>query len=176
MGVNFEIKDSEKLLSKIPYKRILAIVSLITAFLIFSPDKILEKVFLLQIRNNIKVYLGITFILCISIWIVIIASAIYKKVIVNRKYRGKGAKKRFQQLSVKAIEILLQMYHSPSHSKNLPINDAITQQLEISLFVGRGNLSSSGVYFDYFLQPWVVDYLEKHHKEYERIVNDEKRR
>lgn len=174
MGVNFDIKDSEKLFSKIPCKRILAVVSLITAFLIFFPDKILEKVFLLQLRNNLKVYLGITFVICISIWIVIIVSTVFKRIFTKRKFRGKDAKKRFGRLSTTALVIVLEMYVTPSYAKELPYNSATAHVLECLSFVTRGSLSTCGVYYDYALQPWVVDYLDKHYKEYEKIVNESK--
>ena len=64
------------------------------------------------------------------------------------------------------------MYQSPSYSAELNINDATTIVLEPGLFIGRGYIGKNGIYFDYYLQPWVVEYLSKNPSEYTSTTKD----
>ncbi len=173
MSINFDIKNSDKLIEKIPFKGILAVVTIITAFSLLSPNELLEKLYLLEIRNNIGTYLGITAIICGSIWVIIFLSYITRKIGKKIAFNDKNSRKRFERISPMALVTVLEMYVSPTHSLRLGINDATTLILENYLFITRGTISSHGFDFDYFLQPWVIVYLNKHFSEYKHLLQDD---
>lgn len=174
MSVNFDIKDSEKLVKRIPFKGILGVITLITSFFLVCPEWLLKKLFLLETRNTIGSFLGLTLIFCIAIWCVFLTSALIKKTRVLLSFSGNKAKKRFKLLSQEATAIVIQMYQSSSYSMELSIGEASTVILENSLFICRGQLSVYNTYFDYFLQPWVIKYLNKHFEEYKTFVKQER--
>lgn len=174
MSINFDIKDSEKLIEKIPFKGILAVVTILSVFSLLCPAELLEKLYLLEIRNEIGTYLGITAIICASIWIIIFLSYLIRKISKKIAFNDKNSKKRFERISPMALVTVLEMYVSPTHSIRLGINDATTLILENYLFITRGTISSHGFDFDYFLQPWVIVYLNKHFSEYEYMLKQDK--
>ena len=112
------------------------------------------------------------FVVLISIWIFLFTYAIYRKILLEVLYSKKICRKRFQRLSENAIATILEMYQSPSYSAELNINDATTIVLELELFIGRGYIGKNGIYFDYYLQPWVVEYLSKNPSEYTSTTKD----
>lgn len=173
MSINFDIKDSEKLIEKIPFKGILAVVTILSVFSLLCPAELLEKLYLLEIRNEIGTYLGITAIICASIWIIIFLSYLIRKISKKIAFNDKNSKKRFERISPMALVTVLEMYVSPTHSIRLGINDATTLILENYLFISRGTISSHGFDFDYFLQPWVIVYLNKHFSEYKYLLQDD---
>ena len=170
MSVNFDIKDSDKLIEKIPFRGILTVVTIISAFSLLSPDWLLEKLFLLEVRNSIGTYLGTAAIVCVAIWIVIILTYISRKIEKKIAFNEKNSKKRFERISPVALITVLKMYQSPTHSVRLGIEDATTQILENYLFITRGTISSHGFDFDYYLQPWVIVYLNNHFSEYKHLL------
>ena len=166
MARNFDIKTPENFLSQIPYKRILAVVTASVAAFIFFPDNWLNKIGVLEIKNKFITIFGIVFIICISFWIMQLITIIYYKSKKAYFFSDKACRKRFEMLSDEAISIVVDMYHSKSHSLELEMSEATTVTLESINIIGRGCVSSGGCYFDYFLQPWVIKYLAKHISEY----------
>ena len=166
MAINFDIKAPDNLLSKIPYKRILAVITIFVASLLFVPDELLGKIGLLKIRNNFITIIGIAFVVCVSIWVVILATALYYKIKKAQFCSDKACRKRFEMLSAEAISIVISMYNSKSYSLEMEMSEANTTVLQSLHFIGRGSLSSYGYYFDYYLEPWVIKYLSKHISEY----------
>ena len=170
LGINFDIKNSDKLIEKIPFKGILAVITMISAFSLLSPDWLLEKLFLLEIRNQISTYLGIALVVCFAIWVTLLLTNVVRAISKKIAFNEKNSKKRFQRISPVALITVLAMYQSPTHSMRLNIEEATTIVLENYLFIHRGTLSSHGLDFDYTLQPWVIKYLSKHFSEYKHIL------
>lgn len=169
MGINFDIKNFDKIFERIPFKSILWVTEIVLAVLVLCPDSVLEKLSVLSFKNYLEKYIGPMFLI---ISVVLIVTEVKKYIDKNKKKRaftGRRAKKRFEKLSSTALKIVLKMYRSPSHSIELELGDANAVILENYLFVGRGTVSSIGMCFDYFLQPWVVEYLDKHISEYEKV-------
>ena len=164
MGINLDIKNVDSILKKIHFKSALWVSEIVLAVLIFCPENILEKLLLLSFKNHFESYIGPSFLIVSAVLIVIKC----KTVINNRAFTGRRAKKRFEKLSPIALKTVLKMYHSPSHSIKLQLGDATAVLLETCLFVGRGTISTIGTSFDYFLQPWVVEYLDRHISEYDK--------
>lgn len=166
MAINFDIKAPDNLLSKIPYKRILAVITIFVASLLFVPDELLGKIGLLKIRNNFITIIGISFVVCVSIWVVILATALYYKIKKAQFYSDKACQKRFEMLSDAALAVVISMYKTKSRTSELDMSEATTTVLESLYFIGRGSVSVYGTYFDYYLEPWVIKYLNKHIAEY----------
>lgn len=173
MAINFDIKDSDKLIERIPFKGILAVFTLVSAFLLLCPEKILKKLFLLELRNTIGTCLGIVLVVCAAIWTIVFLIYFIRRIRKKRAFNDKNSKKRFDRISPVARITVLEMYNSPTHSLRLEIQDATTIILENYLFIDRGTISANGFKFDYFLQPWVVEYLNKHYSEYEHLLKED---
>ena len=167
MGINLDIKDPANFFSKIPYKSILAVITMCVSALLFIPDAWLTKIFLLDMRNKYATVLGIAFIICIALWLVILFLAIKVRIQKHIFCSDKACKKRFDLLSEEALQVVLDMYHSDRHAAELELGSAELSVLESMFFIGRSTVSSYAYVYDCYLQPWVIQYLSKHISEYE---------
>ena len=167
MGINLDIKDPANFFSKIPYKSILAVITMCVSALLFIPDAWLRKIFLLDMRNTYAAIIGISFLVCAALWLVIVSSVIKGKIQKSRLYSDKACKQRFELLSEDALQVVLDMYHSVRHAAELELGSAELSVLESMSFIGRSAVSSYSYVYDCYLQPWVIQYLAKHISEYE---------
>ena len=166
MAINFEVKDLGGFLSKLPYKRLLIFITLFSGFLLFASDDLLEKMFLLKIRNTLGEWLGVIFLGAGIGFLVCLFSWMFRNWSIFRKYTGRQAQRKFDMLSEEAGNIILEMYFSPSHSTKLFYSSASATLLERQEFISRSTISDGGFEFEYFLQPWVVRYLDKNIPKY----------
>ena len=167
MGINLDIKDPENFFSKIPYKSILAVITMCVAALLFIPDAWLTNIFLLDMRNKYATVIGVVFLLCVALWLVILFLAIKDTIKKRRFCSDKACKQRFDLLSEEALQVVLDMYHSDRHAAELELGSAELSVLESMFFIGRSTVSSYAYVYGCYLQPWVIQYLSKHISEYE---------
>jgi hypothetical protein len=167
MAINFDIKAPENFLSSLPWKRILAVITLVTGLAVLLPDVVLEKLFILGLRNAISVVLGCVFFVSVVVWIVILAMLIFKRLHRAWSYNDKNCKKRFDQISDDALKLIMNMYSTKSYTMDLDMSSATVELLEARRFISRSSIVDTISWkSNYYLQPWVIRHLEKHTQEY----------
>lgn len=161
MAINVDAKDIANTVKTISVNKISCAAALLTGALLFLPDKATDILGLTEFRSNARPYLGFIFLGAIVILVVSLGSRWIKKRRLLAQYSGKGAKKKLDELSNTCKAVVRDMYESPSHSKYLPPTSAVANYLESSYIIGRGSIGTISA-FDYYLEPWVVSYLDKH--------------
>ena len=117
-----------------------------------------------ELRSDYGIWIFVAFVVSFSIWgsyfIEYVIKSLKKKFIEhkNRKVRIE----LLSELSDGEKNVIADMYFSKDRTKDLDIKDALTGQLEAKTMIGRGsNMSSVGYKFSYFLQPWVIECINK---------------
>ena len=64
------------------------------------------------------------------------------------------------------LRSVLKHIYPDLYSKLLPYGGSIATMLQSYMFITCGQLSVEGEYFEFFLQPWVVEYLNKNIEKY----------
>lgn len=143
----------------------LFVISLVTTILIFISDNLLEKIFILEFRNKYSLYIGITFLvstLLILLYFFIWVYNSFKKY-CNEHKKHKIRLEYLLNLNKEQLKTIVGMYYRDGQCANLDITQSTVYLLERYSIIGRAsNMASSGRWFSYYLQPWVVDYIDKH--------------
>ena len=172
MNVNVDAKNIGDIIKSLPYKAILLIVSITSALLIFLPDAALQKMFLLDFRNAIGTFLGITFILSTCLTVYLFASSFVRNRRIKKALSGKKAKKRLEELPDIEKQIIVYMYHNQEKSILLPsTSSAIVHLKSLLMITEASNLGSRLVtvqLFPFYLQQWVIRTIE----EYPDLLNN----
>lgn len=132
--------------------------------LLFCPDKYLEQVRLLETRNKFEQWIAIVFWFSVSV--ITIDLLIKIKNVSTEQYRLKNQQKNIDKLmhSLNTTEksVIFEIYKNDCAS--FPINNALVTKLNAQKIIERPNIGipASGLNFSYCLQPWVVEWLNKH--------------
>lgn len=162
MAVNVDVKDIATTIKTIPYRTVCVFIIIVDGFLLFAPKHVAILLGLDQISEGIRPYLGIVFISAAAILLISIVGTCIKRTISSSRYRGRNAKQRLDKLSDYGKRIVRGLYESESHTAFLPVTDATVNCLHVLSIIGCSGMSDRGAYFDHFLQPWVIDYLNEH--------------
>lgn len=165
MNVNVDAKDLSSIIKKIPYRAIFIILTLVSGGIIFLPDTVIKKLYLYNFRNTFGFWIGLIFLILFFVSIYLIITPIIKRKIINRTFYGKYAQKKFDLLCDEEKKIIMCMYNESSHTHRLSKSDAIVELLTEKMFVNHtayGVPIGKDLFFDYYLQPWVIEYLNKH--------------
>lgn len=164
MNVNLDAKGLGEFLKELPYRFIFLLISVLSALLIFLPDSVLDKIFLLELRNKIGTFLGITFIFSVCLTIFLFVSPLIRDIRIRKALSGNSAKKKFESLSSVEKQIIAYMYMNRSSQIVLPGTNSTIVHLKTMLMISEAsNLGSSvgtAQMFPYFLQQWVVNILD----------------
>lgn len=159
--------DIKELLTLPP--KILAALAVGTGLILFLPNDIIDKLYLVLFKEKFGFVLGITFTVSVSI---LLMSAIV--FIINSILSSWLSKKRIQQykqnlfkLNMYEKSIIAALSERPDNTLNLPINKGITRTLTHYQIISPVS-SQAIVYGDsnewsmpYFLQPWVIDIFKR---------------
>lgn len=162
MGVNVDAKDIATTIKSVPYKSICVFILIVDGVLLFAPENVITTLGLDQVREAIRPYLGIAFLCAAAILLIGVIGGWPKRKINASRYRGKNARRILDRLSKHGKQVVRGMYESERHTAYLSIMDATATYLQRSFIIGQTTVSNKGEYFDRFLQPWVVEYLDKH--------------
>ena len=132
--------------------------------LLFCPDKYLEQIRLLEIRNQFGQWIAIIFWFSISVLIIDLLIKINNVFIEQReiKEQQKNINKLMYSLNNTEKNIILEIFENDCTS--FPINNALITKLNAQKIIERPNVGipASGLSFSYCLQPWVVEWLNAH--------------
>ena len=158
------IKEITKIF-KTPY--LLITLALASGLILFLPNDIISKMYMLDFRNNYGFILGLIFWFSITLLIVIIGVKIYKKYERKRinKKLGEGIKRTLTNMhnSVE-IEIITEMLQEDDYTLELPINSGVVVKLQNCFIIsptGRTHyVDMENPCMPYFLQPGVFKAIE----------------
>lgn len=159
------IKEISKIL-KTPY--ILITIALASGLILFLPDNIISKMYMLDFRNKFGFILGLLFWFSTTLLIVTIGVKVYKKY-ENKKINKRlqeGIKKFLTNMKNKAeIEIITQMLREDDYTIELPINSGAVIKLQHYYIITPAG-SNHYVEMDnpcipYFLQSGVFKAIEE---------------
>jgi len=161
--MNFDIKEILTLPTSI-----MAAISLASGILLFSPEILLKKLFMMDFINKNGFILGIVFVVSISILIVNIIFSCAKsfKNAKARKQFYATAEKRLRKLTSYQKAIIYLLYIQDNRTFELPLNDGAIRELEQNKMVGKATTQYMvsdliNPVFPYLLQPWVANELSK---------------
>ena len=135
-----------------------------TGALLFFPEKCLEQMRLIEIKNNFGQWIAIIFLLIISVIIIDFFTCIIN--IFKTKHRFKNGQKYFDKImetmNITDKKIIFEVYKNDN--ANLPINNASVEKLTAQKVITRPSIGVpvSGLNFSYCLQPWVIEWLKNH--------------
>jgi hypothetical protein len=155
---------------------VLVTISLASGILLFLDYKLLSKMYLLSFRNVFGIYIGAVFLISTILICMFIFLYFYKNIsgFFVERITLKARIKTITALNPDEKETIVQMYFRDSKSANLQISDSTTQLLEYKSFICRASvISVAFMYFSFFLQPWVIEYISEHPEFIEGITPGE---
>ena len=158
---------------KIPTEIILGMCTLIALFFNLAPKNLLMNLSLLEFVNTNKFYISLTLLISMSYFIVVVIKNIFK--FCQHKYDLYTTRKiqieTLENLKLDSRKIIIELYQNGC-TGYLDINKATTGLLDACNIRGRAShLSISGTTFGYFLQPWVVEYLDNRNN-YKKFIQE----
>ncbi|MBC9722135.1 MAG: superinfection exclusion B family protein [Lactobacillus sp.] len=163
MNIDFNVTDFFKLPTKI-----MVALALGTGIILFLPDSIIKKMYLDSFRINYGFSIGIIFIISFTIFIVTVSIDIFKyfKSKKTNKWFLDTAGERLNELNNYQKAIVFMLYKQINHTSELPLHDGAVQHLEHNLVIQKAATQYmvsdlNNAYFPYFLQPWVINELNK---------------
>ena len=171
MSVDFNIAD----VFKLPVK-IFAAIALGAGLILFLPDSLIQKLYLVTFRDSFGFIIGLVFIISISIVGVTVLVAFYKMLsskILFAKSK-KSREKCLNGLDDYQKTIVYSLMEEINHTDELPIHDGSVIWLEQNWIIGKAASQHfisdpTNPTFPYMLQPWVVEYLNLHKVLYQSV-------
>lgn len=162
--MNFNVNLSD--IIKAPLKIFIGLF-LATGIVLFIPDSIAQKMYMVDFRNKYGFAISLVFICSLTISIVGGISTFWSKNKEKRltKKALKNAKKNLKKLDDYKAAIVYELYKEKNHTSELPLNDGAVRWLEQLFIIGKATSNYpvwdlTNPVFPYMLQPWVVSELD----------------
>jgi hypothetical protein len=131
--------------------------------IIFCSQPLLAMVGLAKFRDDFRPYIGVAFVLSVSFLFVALVSAVWvgaaKRV---RHYRLiRAGQQRLRNLNSQERSILGFYIARQTRSQTLDIKSGAVNALVKEGIIARGSSLGTIYGFDYIIQPWAWDYLNK---------------
>lgn len=162
MKFDFNIADFFKLPTKIMFG-----IAIASGMILFFPNDIIDKMYMLDFRNNYGFTIGLIFLTSISILSVTFIICCYKY-FSNKHFTKKfksTAKERLQKLDDYQKAIVYELYKEDNHTAELPLYDGAVKWLKQNIIIIEttsqyivSDLNNAA--FPYMLQPWVIEQLQ----------------
>lgn len=162
------IKDFVDFLKLPP--NILAAISLVTGCILFVPDSALNKLYMVNFRNDYGFVISIIFLISTAILIIFLITYIADKVIKKIKNKKlKQAQIKYLKDAEKAkVDLIKEFIKEETHTLSLVVNNGLTTELShFGIISLAGNTQpvdfgyNSEMYLKYFLQPWVISLINE---------------
>ncbi len=149
---------------------ILAAISLVTGCILFVPDSVLNKLYMVNFRSNYGFAISIIFLISTAILIIFLITFIADKVIKRVKNKKlKEAQIKYLKDAEKAkVELIREFIKEETHTLSLVVNNGLTTELtHFGIISLAGNTQpvdfgyNSEMYLKYFLQPWVITLINE---------------
>ncbi len=148
---------------KLPPKT-LAGLCIVFAILIFSSDPALERFGLKSFVTQYRTYFGVGFLITLALTLLNSISAMWKFVYpwIVEAYWIRIGKKRLRSLTPREKQILGYYIHNQIRSQSLHMQNGTVNALQKEKIIIQGSSLGSLHGFDYIIQPWAWEYLNKH--------------
>ena len=148
---------------------------LASACLMFIPTKWLQTIRLDGIATRCAEWIGLIFL--VSLGVVVVQFGIWTVNKIGHIYKThktlKIREKSLLTLYPKEKAIIIKMYRSSDRSARLLYTDSSTAVLRSLLIIGgASNIKDLYNGEDYFLQPWVCQYLDRHPEYIEEALGE----
>lgn len=153
------MKDFVDFLKLPPY--ILGALAVASGILLFLPDKVIKKLYMIEFRDKYGFTIGIIFIVSLSILTILLVLKIYHFFYDKRldKKVAEGQLKYLKNMSRDKVMIVNAFLQERTHTLELPVNDGLVIELQhfgIITPAGQTHLVSMlDPRIKFFLQPWV---------------------
>ena len=162
MKFDFNLADFFKLPTKIMFALALA-----SGMVLFLPDNIVAKMYMVDFRNKYGFAIGLLFLTSFSILAVTLIIGIYKYFSHKRsmkKFKA-TAKERLQKLDNYQKAIVYVLYMEDNHTSELPFHDGAVKWLKQNMIITETTnqylvSDLNNAVFPYMLQPWAVEELQ----------------
>lgn len=161
--MKFSIIDFLKLPSSI-----MSAISLASGIVLFLPESILSKLYMIKFRNKYGFAIGSIFIISTSILLIGIILNIYKfiKNKCAKKILERNRRKLLINLDIYKKRIVYMLYIKDNNTNTLPLNDGAVVFLEQYGVIQKATTQYAvrniqNPHFPYFLQPWVIEKLNE---------------
>ncbi|MDY6228801.1 MAG: superinfection exclusion B family protein [Clostridium sp.] len=166
MNFNFNFMEFLKLPTKI-----MVALGFFSGVILFLPDSIVEKIYMIEFRDKYGFVIGVIFILTASILITTGIIAIYnyfKNKYVSKKVEENSGK-FLASLDTFKKAIVFGLYVKEDHTEVLPLNNGAIAHLEHMMVIGKATNQYfiddlNNPVFPYMLQPWVIEKLNNDYK------------
>ena len=128
--MTFSVKDFTDFLKLPP--NILSAVSLATGLILFLPEKILKKMYLINFKDKFGFIIGIVFLISISILFIFLLTFVIKKIknkIDDRNVK-KGRIKYLLNADKSKTNLIKEFIKDKTHTLSLPMNDGLILELQ----------------------------------------------
>ena len=161
LGFEITLSEVEKVLQSWFFQLGCLVGIILFAFMAFGPESIVQRLQLDGFRKWLGPWLGILLVFFSVFLLVVVGRKQWLKYQVSRLYKGKDADKRIARLSPTARRYLCEMFLRPEHGGHFDFYDPAFMELRDAKAV---RYPSSGFITEFpcYLQPWVVEWLEKH--------------
>lgn len=141
---------------------ILGALSIASGVLLFLPDEVVKKFYMLEFREKYGFTIGIVFLVSLSILVVLIITKVYKffdnKIVAKRL--PKLQSKYLKEMREDQVIIIKEFLKTPTHTLILPVNNGLVIELQhfnVITPAGQNHLvDMNDPQIKYFLQPWVI--------------------
>lgn len=146
--------------------RILGALAIASGLLLFLPDAIIEKLYMINFRNTYGFVIGIVFVVSVSILAVFIIVIAVKR--IKEKYDNKRLKKGqiayLKQVDDKKAELIRHLLNTPTHTAMLSMHSGIVVELQHFFVISPAGsthvVDMTDPKINYFLQPWVIKQID----------------
>lgn len=154
----------KNIFNKVDFKIIVGTIYL--ASLVFSlfPDNIINYFGLLSFKSTYQFVISLIFIVLSCYYIATLIQYVYNK--IKNKTLNKKLRKMMKKISSNEKQYLMKFYNSKTKSfdtsTTFDISNAIVNLLQSKHIINIGSSMSVGyTEFDYYLQPWALEYLNE---------------
>lgn len=153
-------------------KKVLALVCSVCGILLFLPDRFLGKLHLVGIRDNYGQWLGLAFLVSGLMFGYKCIADILAWNKRRKLYCDKDACRRIAALDERSLGYLLALYETQGRSWTFDLADASINILSRERMVlqckgGVLDKTKGRVFYEFYLQHWVVAFLDKNAEAYE---------
>ena len=154
-----------KLIDHFKSPKYLLVISIISGILLFGTFDIVNKLGLISFVEKYRIWIGIIFLITTGFWLVDIILLIIKE--AKSKYTGfhnsKAMEERLKQLTIEEKVILGKYINRETRVQTLDYANGTVCELEgYHIIYQASNISRHHTFFDYNIQPWAWEYLNKH--------------
>ncbi len=150
---------------------VFASLSIVTGGILFLPENIIKKLYMLDFRNKFGFVISIIFMISITLLLVLFISHMYKN-FYNKRINKKLNKIRYNFLlnaDKQKVKTIKEFIKDDTHTLTMVYHDGLTVELQyhdVIQLAGNNQLvqfSDFGddMYVKFFLQPWVIKMIEE---------------